>query len=237
MRSVMSVVVVLAAALPLVGCPQGGAGGGGTAARKPLATDEEKSFYALGLNLARNIQVFNVKPEELEFVIMGLRDAATGAKPEVELNQWGMKLNEMARTRQNAKSEGEKAKGKAFLETASKEAGVTVLASGTLYKELTAGTGEKPAATDTVKVHYKGTLVDGTEFDSSYKRNQPTEFPLNGVIKCWTEGVGNMKVGAKARLTCPSDIAYGDSGRPPTIPGGAVLVFEVELLEITKKGG
>jgi FKBP-type peptidyl-prolyl cis-trans isomerase FkpA len=233
MRKVLTLVVVAAA---LVGCPQGGGGGGG-GARKPLNTDEEKAFYALGLNLARNIQVFAVKPEELEFVIQGLRDAASGAKPEVELQQYGMKLNEMARARQSAKSDGEKAKGKAYLETAAKEAGVTALPAGTLYKELTAGNGDSPAATDTVKVHYKGTLIDGTEFDSSYKRNQPTEFPLNGVIKCWTEGVGHMKVGGKAKLTCPSDIAYGDNGRPPVIPGGAVLIFEVELLEITKKGG
>jgi FKBP-type peptidyl-prolyl cis-trans isomerase FkpA len=83
-----------------------------------------------------------------------------------------------------------------------------------------------------VKVNYRGTLIDGTEFDSSYKRNQPAQFPLNGVIRCWTEGVQKMKVGGKARLVCPSDIAYGDSGRPPLIPGGATLIFEIELLEV-----
>ena len=88
-------------------------------------------------------------------------------------------------------------------------------------------------ASDQVKVHYTGTLTDGTVFDSSVKRNEPATFPLNGVIKCWTEGVQKMKVGEKAKLTCPSDVAYGDNGRPPTIPGGATLIFEVELLEIT----
>ena len=87
-------------------------------------------------------------------------------------------------------------------------------------------------ATDTVKVHYKGTLIDGTEFDSSYKRNEPAEFPLNGVIKCWTEGVQKLKVGGKGTLVCPSDLAYGERGQPPTIPGGAVLTFKIELLEI-----
>jgi FKBP-type peptidyl-prolyl cis-trans isomerase FkpA len=86
-----------------------------------------------------------------------------------------------------------------------------------------------------VKVNYRGTLIDGTEFDSSYKRNQPAQFPLSGVIRCWTEGVQKMKVGGKARLVCPSEIAYGDSGRPPTIPGGATLIFEIELLEIGGK--
>jgi FKBP-type peptidyl-prolyl cis-trans isomerase FkpA len=84
-------------------------------------------------------------------------------------------------------------------------------------------------------VNYRGTLIDGTEFDSSYKRNQPAQFPLSGVIRCWTEGVQKMKVGGKARLVCPSEIAYGDNGRPPTIPGGATLIFEIELLEIGGK--
>jgi FKBP-type peptidyl-prolyl cis-trans isomerase FkpA len=101
-----------------------------------------------------------------------------------------------------------------------------------VYRELKVGAGESPKATDTVKVHYRGTLIDGTEFDSSYKRNEPTQFPLNGVIKCWTEGVQRMKVGGKSMLACPSDLAYGDQGSPPKIPGGATLLFEIELLEI-----
>ncbi|HEX8908988.1 MAG TPA: FKBP-type peptidyl-prolyl cis-trans isomerase, partial [Anaeromyxobacteraceae bacterium] len=92
----------------------------------------------------------------------------------------------------------------------------------------------QPKETDTVKVHYTGTLIDGKVFDSSVKRGQPAEFPLNQVIKCWTEGVAKMKVGGKAKLVCPSSIAYGDEGRPPTIPGGATLVFEVELLDVKK---
>src|SRR5262249_43642691 len=108
-------------------------------------------------------------------------------------------------------------------------------ASGLIYTELKAGSGPSPAATDTVKVNYKGTLPDGTEFDSSYKRGQPAEFPLMGVIPCWTEGVQKMKVGEKARLVCPSNIAYGDQGRPPTIPGGSTLVFEIELMAISTK--
>ena len=97
------------------------------------------------------------------------------------------------------------------------------------------GTGATPTAADQVKVHYHGTLTDGTVFDSSIKRNEPATFPLGGVIKCWTEGLQHMKVGEKATLTCPSDLAYGDNGRPPTIPGGATLIFDVELLEILAK--
>jgi len=121
---------------------------------------------------------------------------------------------------------------KAFLDKAAAEPGATRTSSGLVYRELKTGTGASPTATDTVKVNYRGTLVDGTEFDSSYKRNEPLQFPLNRVIPCWTEGVQKMKVGGKSRLVCPSSIAYGDQGSPPAIPGGATLIFEVELLGI-----
>jgi len=107
-------------------------------------------------------------------------------------------------------------------------------ASGLIYTELKAGSGPSPAATDTVKVNYRGTLADGTEFDSSYKRGQPAEFPLNRVIPCWTEGVQKMKVGGKAKLVCPPSIAYGDRGAGRAVPPGATLTFEVELLDIKK---
>jgi FKBP-type peptidyl-prolyl cis-trans isomerase FkpA len=106
-------------------------------------------------------------------------------------------------------------------------------ASGLEYRELRAGTGASPKATDVVKVHYRGTLTNGTEFDSSYKRNMPAEFPLNRVIPCWTEGVQMMKVGGKAQLTCPASIAYGERGSPPVIPPNATLIFEIELLGIS----
>ncbi len=120
----------------------------------------------------------------------------------------------------------------AFLDKAAAEPGAVKTSSGLIYTELRPGTGASPKASDTVKVNYRGTLTDGSEFDSSYKRNEPTEFPLDGVIPCWTEGVQRMKVGGKSRLVCPSSIAYGDGGRPPVIPGGATLVFEIELLSV-----
>jgi FKBP-type peptidyl-prolyl cis-trans isomerase FkpA len=104
--------------------------------------------------------------------------------------------------------------------------------SGLIYRELKTGSGPSPTATDTVTVNYRGTLTNGTEFDSSYKRNEPAQFPLNQVIPCWTEGVQKMKAGGKARLVCPADIAYGAAGSPPVIPGGATLIFEIELLKI-----
>jgi FKBP-type peptidyl-prolyl cis-trans isomerase FkpA len=115
---------------------------------------------------------------------------------------------------------------------AAAEPGAVKTPSGLVYKEMTPGTGASPKSTQVVKVNYRGTLIDGKEFDSSYKRNMPIEFPLNQVIPCWTEGVQRMKVGGKSKLVCPASIAYGESGRPPVIPGGATLVFEIELLGI-----
>lgn len=118
---------------------------------------------------------------------------------------------------------------------AAKEPGAVVTASGLVYRSLKDGSGASPKANDTVKVHYRGSFPDGREFDSSYKRGTPIEFPLNGVIPCWTEGVQRMKVGGKAKLTCPSQIAYGSRGAGGVIPPNATLLFEVELLGINGK--
>ena len=119
-----------------------------------------------------------------------------------------------------------------FLDKAAAEPGAVKTSSGLIYRELTPGNGPSPHATDMVTVNYRGTLADGTEFDSSYKHGGPIPLPLNGVIPCWTEGVQKMKVGGKAKLTCPADIAYQERGAPPTIPPGATLVFEIELVKI-----
>ena len=122
------------------------------------------------------------------------------------------------------------------LKAAAAEAGAVATPTGLVYRSLKDGSGASPAAADTVKVHYRGTLLDGTEFDSSIKRGQPAEFPINRVIKCWTEGVQRMKVGGKAKLTCPAAIAYGERGTPGgPIPPNATLTFEVELLGISGK--
>ena len=196
-----------------------------------LATDDEKTIYAMGLAISRQLAAFNLTPSEVEIVRRGLSDAAAG-KPEIDLNVWGPKIQSFAASRAAAAAEKEKSASAAYLTKAAAEPGAVKTDSGLVYRELTAGAGESPKATDTVKVNYRGTLTNGTEFDSSYKRNEPAQFPLNGVIKCWTEGVQRMKVGGKSLLVCPSDIAYGNMGHPPTIPGGATLVFEIELLEI-----
>ena len=119
-----------------------------------------------------------------------------------------------------------------YLSKAAAEPGAVKTSSGLVYRELRPGTGASPRPTDVVQVHYRGTRVDGKEFDSSYRAGQPLKFPLNGVIPCWTEGVQKMKVGGKSQLVCPASIAYGERGAPPDIPGGATLIFEVELLSI-----
>ncbi|WP_163778554.1 FKBP-type peptidyl-prolyl cis-trans isomerase [Myxococcus vastator] len=234
---------LVAGMLVLAGCQQQGKTDSTTAATATATapgasanpqTEDQKTLYALGLSIGRSVSVFDMTPEELEYVKAGITAQVKGDKPAVDLETYGPKLQELARARSTRKAEAEKEKAKAFLETASKEEGAQKTESGLIYKELTAGTGASPQASDIVKVHYRGTLPDGTEFDSSHKRGEPTQFPLQGVIKCWTEGVQKMKVGGKAKLVCPSDIAYGDRGAPPNIPGGAALVFEVELLEIVK---
>ena len=202
------------------------------AAASTSMTDDEKIVYSVGLSISRSLASLDLSPAELELVKKALSDAAAG-KPAVDLETWGPKIQGLAQARASRLADREKAASKGYLEKAAAEPGAVKTESGLIYKETKAGTGESPKATDTVKVHYRGTLTNGTEFDSSYKRNEPAEFGLNQVIKCWTEGVQKMKAGGKATLVCPSDIAYGDGGHPPTIPGGATLVFEIELLNIT----
>jgi FKBP-type peptidyl-prolyl cis-trans isomerase FkpA len=196
----------------------------------PLTTDDQKTVYAIGLSLAQQLGQLGLSSAELEIVKRALTDSAAG-KPAVELNTWGPKINAFAQARAAKAAAAEKVKGKAFADKAAMEPGATRASSGLVYRELAAGSGTSPKATDQVRVNYRGTLIDGTEFDSSYKRNMPAEFGLNMVIPCWTEGVARMKVGGKSKLVCPSDIAYGDAGRPGIPPGGT-LVFEIELLAI-----
>ena len=194
-------------------------------------TDEEKTIYAIGLSISQSLSPLDLSPDELQIITRALTDAAAG-KPELKLEEWGPKIQPLTQTRSDRAREKQKAVSSAYLEKAAAEPGATKTDSGLVYREITSGTGASPKATDTVKVNYRGTLIDGTEFDSSYRRNEPASFPLNGVIPCWTEGMQKMKVGGKSMLVCPSSIAYGDQGRP-SIPGGAALIFEIELLDIT----
>jgi FKBP-type peptidyl-prolyl cis-trans isomerase FkpA len=208
--------------------------GTGDAAAPKLETEEQKTFYALGLYLGRNVKGFALKPEELAIVKAGLTDSVNGTKPQVEFEAYAPKLGELHEKRASVGSEDTKKKGQEFADSVAKEKDATKTPSGVVIRTISAGNGGSPVATDTVKVHYEGKLIDGTVFDSSIKRGEPAEIPLNGVVPCWTEALQKMKKGEKAQIVCPSALAYGDSGQPPTIPPGATLSFEVELLDFHK---
>ena len=198
-------------------------------------TEDQKTLYALGLAISQNLSPFNLNEADLEMVKSGLSDGVLKRENKVELQTYGPKIQALQQIRLAALAEGEKKAGKSYLDKAAAEKGVTKTASGMLYSSIKPGTGASPKATDTVQVHYQGTLTNGTIFDSSVQRGEPATFPLNQVIPCWTEGLQLMKVGGKGKLVCPSDIAYGDRGRPPKIPPGATLIFEVEVLDIVKQ--
>jgi FKBP-type peptidyl-prolyl cis-trans isomerase FkpA len=193
-------------------------------------TVEDKVFYALGMEFGRRIVSLSVSPAELAMLEAGLSDAVTRRTSKVDLEQIRPASSRLTEQRQKASAEEEKKKGLAFVERAAREPGAHRLAAGVVIKELRAGTGPQPGATDIVKVNYEGRLLDGTVFESSYKGKKPMEVGLLVVMSCWQIALPHMKVGAKARLLCPSEVAYGDDGMPPVIAGGATLVFDIELL-------
>jgi FKBP-type peptidyl-prolyl cis-trans isomerase FkpA len=205
---------------------------GGTSSPK---TDDEKKVYAVAYETGKKLQIFQLSDAEMKVFRKGLYDGLKDAKEEVDIKTQLPGLSELIQKRSALFAEKEKKESVAFIEKESKETGSTKTDSGMIYREVTAGTGATPAATDKVKVHYHGTLRDGTVFDSSKDRGTPATFPLNGVIPCWTEGVQKMKVGGKSILVCPSEIAYKDRGAPPVIKPGAALKFEVELIEVVKE--
>jgi len=206
-----------------------------TARAADPSTDDQKTFYALGLIISQSLAPFALTEAELDFVRAGMTDGVLKKTPKVDLPTYGPKVNQVQQTRAAAQADSEKKVGAAYVEKAAKESGAKKTESGAIVTTMKEGKGEQPKAADTVKVHYHGTLIDGTVFDSSVQRGQPTTFPLKGVIKCWTEGVQHMHVGGKSHLVCPPQLAYGERGAPPRIKPGATLVFEVELLDIVKE--
>lgn len=197
-------------------------------------TDEEKTIYTWGAMLGRNVKAVGLSERELDMLKAGITDAASKKKLAVDLEKFEPQIGPMMRKRAEARGEAEKGKSAGVLEAAGKEAGAEKLPSGVIVATTRAGTGAQPTATDQVKVHYEGRLADGEVFDSSRKRGEPAVMPLDRVIPCWREGVAKMKVGGTAKITCPSDTAYGPMGQSPVIPGNAVLTFDVELLDIVK---
>jgi FKBP-type peptidyl-prolyl cis-trans isomerase FkpA len=211
------------------------------AAAQTLTTDKDKVSYAIGMNMGASLkQIPDLGKEiDLNVLMKGLTAAANGAATSLTQEQAGQtlqafstKMNEKAQAA--AKVEGDKnvAEGAKFMAANKTKPGIKTTASGIQYQVMTEGKGVMPKATDTVKVHYRGMLLNGKEFDSSYKRNEPTEFPLNGVIAGWTEGLQLMKAGSKYKFWIPGSLAYGERGSPPNIGANATLVFEVELIEV-----
>ncbi len=200
-----------------------------------IETEDQKTIYALGVSMGQSFQQqFNASPEELELLKLGVTDGALKRTPKVDINQYRSKFQQLAQARGAQIAAAEKKASEEFLKKMAAEPGAVKSDSGLIYIEEKAGTGESPTGKDRVKVHYHGTLRDGTVFDSSVERGTPATFALGQVIPCWTEGLQKMKVGGKAKLVCPSNIAYGDRGQPPRILPGSTLVFDVELLEVIK---
>jgi len=206
-----------------------------------LDNEVKKFSYAMGMDVGQSIKGLGAEIDSAA-LNAAIGDVLSGTALKLEAAESTKIKQDFFRKKQEAqmaerKAAGadNKAKGEAFLAENAKKEGVTVTASGLQYEVLTQGNGKKPAATDTVKVHYQGTLIDGTEFDSSYKRGQPISFPLNGVIKGWTEGVALMPVGSKYKFYIPSDLAYGERGAGAKIGPDSTLIFTVELLAIENK--
>ena len=230
---------ILSAALAttlLSACSQGQKG------RVELSTEMDSVSYAIGVDIGNNFKRSELGDVNVDAIAMGMTDALDSAMMmdeatlETVIQGYMAKVQEKRQAAEQAKGEANKAAGAAYLAENGKRKGVTTTASGLQYEVMTLGTGAKPLASDRVKVHYVGTLLDGTEFDSSVKRGQPATFGLNQVIRGWTEGLQLMPVGSKFKFHIPGDLAYGPSGGPGgSIPPNSVLVFEVELLEIVKQ--
>ena len=206
-----------------------------------LTTQKDKFSYALGMNLGTSLRKQSV-PVDPAILARGLRDSLAGGKTALTEDQARATLmevqTEMRKKQQEQMQlagEASKKEGEAFLAANKSKEGVVTLPSGLQYKILTPGTGPKPTASDSVVCNYRGTLINGTEFDSSYKRGQPATFPVTGVIKGWTEALQLMPVGSKWQLFIPSDLAYGERSPAPEIGPDSTLIFEVELLSIQNK--
>ncbi len=202
-------------------------------------TEREKVSYIIGTQIGENLKKAEIDVN-LELLMQGIKDTLEGKEPALSqaemqkvYSDWQQRMKAKQLAKQKKEAAENLAAGTAFLEANKAKQGVKVLPSGLQYKVITEGTGDTPTADDKVKTNYRGTFIDGTEFDSSYKRGTPAEFPVKGVIKGWTEALQLMKEGAKWELYIPANLAYGERGRPG-IPPNSTLIFEIELIEIVK---
>jgi FKBP-type peptidyl-prolyl cis-trans isomerase len=212
------------------------AAGPACAADPELKTDDDKTLYALGLVLANQLALFKLTPVELDLVKAGLTDGTLKKPPKVDVEAFGPKIKPLADARVASSAADEKKKGKAYLDTIAAKPGIKKTGTGLLMETIVEGTGKSPVPNDKVKVNYKGTLIDGKIFDESARRGGAYEVTVAGnppIIKCWNEALEFMKVGGKAKLYCPPELAYGDRANGE-IPAGATLLFELELVEIVK---
>jgi len=204
------------------------------AAAKEPKSEEEKTLYFLGVLAAGSLDRFHLTKDEAKLVQQGMTEGLEGTAMKLDRQTYAEKAQALMQQRAQAALVVEKQASEEFLAAEAAKSGVRKLESGVLVEDLVAGTGESPTVEDTVEVHYHGMLRDGSVFDSSVERGQTFKTALKQVVKCWQDGVPAMKKGGKSRLICPPDLAYGDSGAGPGIPGGAALVFEVELIDIIK---
>lgn len=203
-----------------------------TTAAAPL--EDASTIYALGQLISRTLEKFALTPEELDVLWQGLEDGVMGRPSKVDLAAEAERLPNLQSARHERQRHHEREAGARLIAAASTEQNVDQRPSGLVIQPIAAGHGAKPTASDHVSVHYEGRLVDGTVFDSSRARGEPSTFPVRGVIACWTEALQLMRVGERSRIICPPQIAYGERGRPPVIRPDATLIFDIELLGIVR---
>jgi len=222
MRRIIHLVITLSLAVPAVAM-----------AAPELESDDDKVIYVMGIAMARSVPPLDLSASEIEILYRGLADQLAGRELAVDPTEYGPKVQALVETRMAMTASAEREASVDFVKQAAAVKGARTTESGLVYLDVSEGSGEKPAMTDSVTVHYTGTLRDGSVFDSSHKRGEPASFALNRVIPCWTEALQRMKIGGKATIVCPAEIAYGDRGAPGgLIKPGAALKFDVELISI-----
>ena len=220
--------------LLLCAVPAGAFAAAAPTTSKPPMSDDDKVIFAVGEILSGSVKPFAFSEHEMQLVREGFDAGLHGKKTGVDADSYRTKIQTLLTGRVAKGVAASKAAGQAYRDKAAAAKGATTTASGIIITTVQAGTGPSPTADDTVKVQYEGKLIDGTIFDSSKQHGQPLTFKVSGVVPCWTEALQHMSVGAKIKLVCPPDLAYGDRGSPPQIPGGSTLLFDVELMAIDK---